>query len=168
MGNALRAKQCSAVRSRISNIRVCGVIFSEGGLAGLGSSAQTGNASSRTAALNNGRRGRFMEIPGFLALYAKASCQLSVAGCRWAGPDWVPGLGELAGLPSIPVYVVARCCQLTTGNWQLTTALLDGQLANDHQSDYDRDGAGGAGFYPVAPARQPFRSGRRSSHDDVK
>src|SRR5271165_5988077 len=78
MGKERRAKQCSAVRSRISNMRVCGVILSDDGVAGFVSSAQTGSASSKAAAANNETRGRFMGIPGLLALYAQSSCALSV------------------------------------------------------------------------------------------
>src|SRR5271157_1534127 len=76
MGNVRRAKTYSAVRSRISSIRVCGVSFSGAGLAGLVSSANMGSASSRAAVTNNERRGRFMGIPGLIALYPHVSCQL--------------------------------------------------------------------------------------------
>src|SRR5271165_690870 len=110
MGNERRAKQCSAVRSRISSMRVCGVIFSDGGLGGLVSSADRGNASSKAAVANNERWERFMGIPGLIALYAQSSCQLLVElkqtrfpGCRqvlWTHSDRAAGYERLAAAVS--------------------------------------------------------------------
>src|SRR5271167_4112611 len=94
IGSERRAKTCSAVRSRISSMRECGVIFSEEGLAGLVSSAEPGRARNKTAAVNHEKLGRLMGIPGLLALYADCETRGTRVGCqkgclvsRYRNPD---------------------------------------------------------------------------------